>query len=129
MISYTAIEQDGFIGKIVFGTTTLEWKYDSESRCCENFGVLFVPFDHNVLDKAIDKFDLFADKITIDKTRPEHANSGFVDGETIEDVQTLWLGFTDGTSYTISFYNIHNGYYSHNLDIIVNGSVHWNVAI
>jgi hypothetical protein len=132
MISFTGIEQDGFEGKIVFGGTTVEWKYENGSRCCEIAGVIFKPMPEDILDKVVDKFDLFPTEIVVDKTLPEHANlMDFEDGKSFDaDIQTLWFSFTDGTSWSISFYNHQNsGYYCHDLDILENGVVKWNMSI
>ena len=35
----------------------------------------------------------------------------------------------DSNTWTIEFYNYHNGYYSHNLDVKIDGVTKWNLSL
>lgn len=101
------IENDGFNGSFTFGDDeTLSWYYSNYQKCCEK---AYVEYDsQNINGKTITDYEL-------DFTGGNEAH--------------LNLTFSDGSIWCCRFYNNHNGYYTHNLTIYVNGNEKWNVAI
>lgn len=109
------VDGDLFSGRIVSEEFIIEWHYDKEELCCEDFGVM-TTFGHDLKD-LIGKS--LSNEIELDDF------AGDEGGEC-----TLKLG----KDLSIDFYNWHNGYYTHNLDILVMDKygmiIHdWNVPI
>lgn len=140
MISSFEIGSDGFTGKISFGEnvkigkkrftqTEISWKFENESCCCERYGVIFDDCSYKLVGKTIDKFDLIQTSLVVDRTIHNIKGIDFQNGYTFDLVYILKFDFTDGSSWSIIFYNEHNGYYDHNLDIFENGKIKWNVTI
>lgn len=84
----------------------IKWSFDDRQRCCEKFGVeLSQPLEDLVGKRFIN-----------------------VDFDCYNLNAILTLRLEDG-DWTANFYNRHNGYYAHNLDIIIDGKTKWNISL
>jgi len=133
IISSIEIKDDGFTGKMSFvDQTEISWAFDKDNSCCEYFGVIID--DPKLVGKTLVKFDLTQSDLIFNREIHKNAFSfsdwfkvDFQDGDTPHG-QTLKFEFTDGSSWSIVFFNEHNGYYEHNLDVFENGKLKWNVS-
>lgn len=118
--------EDGFYGRIETTTDKIEWQYEKWSKCCERISVVITYGDREPDFTPIRKSncseieDLLVGKkiITYDfepDVRGQYAN--------------LTFRLDEGPDLVILFRNIHNGYYVHNVDVLVNDEIRWNAAL
>ena len=111
------VEGDLFMGKIKTNYCQISWDYDDNQNCCESFDAISSFGDiSNLVGKFIlKKIDL----VEVDDT---------------DDCGAEWRLMLDENKY-IAFTNIHNGYYSHNLDVTIDfvdqekKPKNWNTSI
>ena len=112
-----SVKGDLFEGTIKTDVGEISWKYDREGQCCENYGVDVSNNDFSWLEgKKMINFDL--------QESFKDLQYGDSDNHAI-----LKLQLENNEVWTIDFSNCHNGYYSHNLDIFVDGQIKWNLAL
>lgn len=128
----------GFWGVIETDMCYFSWKYDSELKCCEDFGV---QIDYPLSELEGKKFrnldfDSSSATLTIYLDNDEDDNDDVMDlvKELVDNKRSITRkelseSIKAVNSVTIRFYNEHNGYYCHNLDILVDGSLKWNLAL
>lgn len=113
------ILEGGFLGEIVTEQFTLKWVYEDEYRCCERFYVNV----HGIIllrNQYLIKYQMN------DVNYVKSPGKGF-DIVVNADVDIIFK--TDKYIFKVGFYNQHNGYYSHNLDVYIDDELKWNVSI
>lgn len=93
----------------------IRWTFESDRSCCECFGVELSQPLASLVGKKLINID-FNDVSEKD------------DSWTYTNTGILTIKLEDG-DWTARFYNIHNGYYAHNLDIIIDGKTKWNISL
>jgi hypothetical protein len=106
----------------------ISWEYEDESQCCESYGTV-------LSNKSIDENHLYGSELIQEDLKvcfdtPPEILDTFPGRELPEqcDVYKFIVKSTKG-KYIRYFYNCHNGYYTHNLTIRVNGQDTMNVAL
>jgi len=137
-------DDDGFYGRITTDIGEIQWSFDSDSKCCERFGTeMSQPLSWLVNRKFIN-VDLKEENhsrailtLKLEDESPydirEDLEAFISEKESGEEITTADLtkfmaSFTD-CEWTIEFYNNHNGYYPHNLDVTIDGTPKWNLAL
>jgi hypothetical protein len=109
-----------FEGYLVTNQYTVKWDYDKKENCCEIFGVNMPTED---LTTWIGK-EITQTKIIFECINNSTSN--------YDDEGAEWMLKLSDDIWLV-FYNFHNGYYTHNLDILItqgDKELHkWNVAI
>lgn len=129
MSEIISVEDDskGFYVSIKTDMCTIEWRYESGSKCCERFGVKMshptewligkkfknVTFDDSTLVIHLEMDDL-----------RQYLQDLLQSGHKITEEN-----LTNFDKWTIEFYNHHNGYYCHNLDIFIDEKLVWNLSL
>lgn len=109
---------DFFKGLIITTKHKIEYSYDDEQDCCENFDVWSVPENLSLIGRSLnfDKMDLMLIEEECDDNLLE------------KTVYALVFPLDHKEELRIYFSNRHNGCYAHNLDVKINGKLKWNVA-
>lgn len=108
ILSFTG---DLFNGAIETDVGRISWSFDDDCICSENFGVNSTHNLKELVGQSIINFDF-----EISDNQQEHNDA------------ELRFNMEDKT-VVITFYNEHNGYYEHNLDIYVDDKLKWNVSL
>lgn len=142
-------DDNGFYGSIKTDIGEIQWCFDSNSKCCERFGTemsqplswlinrkfINVDLKEEGYNRAILTLKL-EDESPYDKEDIREDLEAFMNeksekgrGEiTTADLTKFMTSLTD-SEWTIEFYNHHNGYYPHNLDVTIDGTPKWNLAL
>lgn len=113
---------DEFTGVIKTDKHIIKWEYDSVGNCCESFGgyfdeeSCFLKIGSEIVDIDIEEL---RKNCNIDHMC---CNDGDMNGV------NLIITMSNG-DYKYFFYNCHNGYYTHNLDVYVDEEIKFNVAL
>lgn len=132
-------KRQGFSVLIRTDIGDIGWWYDDHQSCCEDFGItMSQPLSWLIGRKFI---SISLDDLTNHETEyyNEYSNRAILtlklESEDIENLpqidnlvkskirEYLW------DTWTIEFYNNHNGYYSHNLDVKIDGRTKWNLSL
>ena len=139
---------NGFWASIKTEIGEIEWSYESSSKCCESFGTnmsqplsyltnrkfINVSFDDNSNGgSATLTLKLEKEKEDEELYFPREKLYEFLDTNKDNIISTKNLinfcDCLDSNTWTIEFYNNHNGYYSHNLDVKIDGLTKWNLSL
>ena len=141
MARIISVDGDGFWGTIKTEIGEIEWSYESSSKCCEQFGTnmsqpLSYLTNRKFVNISLDDNGCSATlKLTFEKEEefPREKLYEFLDTNTNDMISTKNLvdfcDSLDSNTWTIEFYNYHNGYYSHNLDVKIDGVIKWNLSL
>lgn len=105
-----------------------EWRFDGTRDCCEDFEVEMDCY-------SIEQEDLIGSKIksinieTFKESYPILNYEPPYNDPTVHYYYGAVILQLQFGKYIVNYYNGHNGYYCHNLDIIVNGKIKMNVAL
>jgi hypothetical protein len=145
-------DRDGFWGRIRTEIFEIEWSYESYQQCCESFGTIMsqpiswlndrkftnISLDTNTgyeSNSAILTVKLETDE-ELNKDKLQESICEFLDkyGNMIpkDDFKEDLIKFCENLfcdTWTIEFYNRHNGYYTHNLDVKIDGQTKWNLSL
>lgn len=138
---------DGFWGSIKTEIGEIEWSYESQSKCCERFGTIMsqplsyltnrkfinISFDDSNCGSATLKLKLEKEEDEV-LYFPREKLYEFLNANKDNNIiskQNLinFCDSLDNNTWTIEFHNYHNGYYSHNLDIKIDGVTKWNLSL
>lgn len=121
MSTVLSVQGTNFHGTIETKIGTIEYKYDDHGSCCEQFDAFMdVPLEY-LVGKEIVKFDLIA------PFKEYHDPRNYSENETYACKFIIYL--EDGTTWDIVFVNSHNGYYSHEVEIIVDGKCKFRYSL
>jgi outer membrane cobalamin receptor len=98
-----------FDGSITTHRAKYEWYYSREQKCCESFGADFEGDFSELYGKFLLNVDL------------QYENSS--------SEATLVFDLSNDTQFKIRFYNRHNGYYTHTLNVYKNDKIIYNVSL
>ena len=142
MATIISVDGDGFWGTIKTEIGEIEWSYESSSKCCEQFGTnmsqpLSCLTNRKFVNISLDDNGCSATlKLTLEKEDeyfPREKLCEFLDKNPYNLISTKNLvdfcDSLDSGTWTIEFYNYHNGYYSHNLDVKIDGVTKWNLSL
>ena len=129
--------KEGYNVVIITDIGNIEWWYDDDQNCCEDFGIdmsqslswligrKFISISLVDLNKDTDYGDYNNRAIlTLKLEREDIENLPQIDNLVKSKIREyLW------DTWTIEFYNNHNGYYSHNLDIKIDGRTKWYLSL
>lgn len=132
--------EDGFSVCIKTDIGEIRWNYESTSRCCERFGVEMSQPLSWLIDRKFENISLDVEEgnraiLTLKLEELGTVNireqlKSFLDERKEVSPKDLnqFADLTDN-KWTIEFYNYHNGYYSHNLDVVIDGTRKWNLSL
>lgn len=144
MSTIISVDGDGFWGSIKTEIGEIEWSYESSSKCCEQFGTnMSQPLSYLTNRKFVNislddngrsaTLKLILEQEEDEEYFPREKLYEFLDTNTNDMISTKNLiNFCDSlnsNTWTIEFYNYHNGYYSHNLDVKIDGVTKWNLSL
>jgi hypothetical protein len=141
MSTILSVDGDGFWGSIKTEMGEIEWSYESSSKCCETFGTnMSHPLSYLTNRKFINiSFDdngfsaILKLKLEEEEDFPREKLYEFLDTNQDNMISTRafksFCDSIDSNTWTIEFYNHHNGYYSHNLDVKIDGVTKWNLSL
>ena len=135
LITSVNYNKKGFYGEIITDMCKIHWVYESYQQCCEDFGVIFSRPLSEIEGKRFKNIEFDDNILTIYCVEPDDDDITdnvyeFLKQRTKTTREDLISYFAnDSYQVQIKFYNHHNGYYTHNLDIFIDDKLKWNVAI
>lgn len=95
----------------------IKWVFESDSNCCEEFSIILDTTLSDLIGKQFVNVDLETECTEKDDFSKSTKSA------------ILILKLNEDKIWKARFFNYHNGYYSHNLDIFIDGKIKWNVAL
>lgn len=105
-------------GTIVTSKRTISYCFVDDYCCCNNYGVEELRPIQEFVGKTITDMDL-VELETVAVSTDEKDECGGRGKFTIVCDQEVW---------SLTMWNYHNGYYTMNFDVKINGEPHWNLA-
>lgn len=121
VILEASFPNDKFEGRIRTCNHLIEYYYEVSQNCCEDFEVCSYPDELSLVGRSL-KFD------QIDLVENGNCIIDFT-GNNFAYSYSLILPLDGKEVVTITFFNSHNGYCAHNLNVKIDGQYKWNVAI
>jgi hypothetical protein len=146
MSTIISVDGDGFWATIKTEIGEIEWSYESSSKCCERFGTtmsqpLSFLTNRKFINISFDDSNRGSATLTLKLEKEEDEELYFPREKLYEFLETNkdnmistknlinFCDSLDSNTWTIEFYNYHNGYYSHNLDVKIDGLTKWNLSL
>lgn len=118
---------NGFYVLIETDMCSIEWRYESAPKCCEKFGIKMSKPTNWLIGKKFKNVTFCDTTLTIHLEETDLRQ--YLKDLLQRDNEITEKDLTNLDEWTIEFYNKHNGYYCHNLDILIDGKIKWNVSI